>query len=189
MASKKIIKNEKLWFHSSKKTSYIPEKSADLKYNFRETRWEKGVILDEIVNEGTRLITRAPNKTFTNLSLIKTNGDEWGKRKIIHSVKVKIDKNIEDSYFDVIGYSLVQVKKEMFEVSGGGLHVSDKKYWCENQLISSPDKNLFTNSIEFNDLSYDLAEGEDFALIQDTEFRNNFLQSGRKNMFPLQNRM
>ena len=119
------------------------------------------------MNETTRVITRAPNKTFTDLSLTKTDDNEWGKRKIIHIVKVKIDKNIDDSYFDVIGYSLVQVKKEMFEQNdGGGSHVSDKKYWCGNQLISSPDKNLFTKSIEFTDLSYDLAEEEDFALIQ-----------------------
>ena len=181
MASKKIIiKNKKLWFHSSKKTSYIPEKSADLKYNFRETRWTKGVILDEIVNETTRQITRAPNKSFTDFSLTKTDDDEWGKRKIIHTVKVKIDKNIEDTYLDVVGYSLVQVKKEMFEVVGDGSCVSNKKYWCENQLISSPDKNLFTKSIEFTDLAYDLAEGEDFALIQDITFRNNFLQTGSK---------
>ena len=102
-----------------------------------------------------------------------------GKRKIIHSVKVKIDKNVKDRYSDAIGYSLVQVKKEMFEMNGAGSHVNNKKYWCKNQL-SSPDKNLFTNSIEFNDLSYDLAEGEDFALIQDIEFRNNFLQVGSK---------
>ena len=99
-------------------------------------------------------------------------------------MKVKIDKNIEDRYFDVIGYSLVQVKKEMFEATGAESHVSNKKYWFENQLISSPDKNLFTNSIEFNDLSYDLAEGEDFALIQDIEFRNNFLQTGSKKYVP-----
>ena len=95
-------------------------------------------------------------------------------------MKVKIDKNIEDTYFDVIGYSLVQVKKEMFELVGGGLHVNDKNYWCGNQLISSPDKNLFTKSIAFTDLAYDLPEGEDFALIQDITFRNNFLQSGSK---------
>ena len=74
-----IIKNKKLWFHSSKKTSYIAEKSADLKYNFHETRWTKGVILDELVNDTTRQITRAANKTFTDLSLTKTDDDEWGK--------------------------------------------------------------------------------------------------------------
>ena len=54
---------------------------VDLKYNFRETRWEKGVILDEIVDESTRQITRAANKTFTDLSLTKTDGNEWGKEK------------------------------------------------------------------------------------------------------------
>ena len=147
-------------------------------------RWTKGVILDEIVNETTRQITRAANKSFTDLFLTKTDNDEWGKRKIIHMVKVKIDKNIEDTYFDVVGYSLVQVKKEMFEVAGDGSRVSDKKYWSENQLISSPDKNLFTKSIEFTNLAYDLAEGEDFALIQDITFRNNFLQTGSKKYVP-----
>ena len=61
MSSKKIlIKNERIWFHSSKKTSYIPEKdSSTSKYNFRETRWTKGVITDDIVDESSRLITRA----------------------------------------------------------------------------------------------------------------------------------
>ena len=127
------------------------------------------------MNETTRVITRAPNKTFTDLSLTKTDDNEWGKRKIIHTVKVKIDKNIDDSYFDVIGYSLVQVKKEMFEQNDGG---------CGNHLISAPDKNLFTKSIEFTDLSYDLAEEEDFALIQDIAFRNNFLQTGSKKYAP-----
>ena len=67
-----------------------------------------------------------------------------------------------------------------YEVS----RVSNKKYWCENQLISSPDKNLFTKSIEFTNLAYDLAEGEDFALIQDITFRNNFLQTGSKKYAP-----
>ena len=39
MSSKNIlIKNERIWFHSLKKTSYIPEKDATTgKYNFRET--------------------------------------------------------------------------------------------------------------------------------------------------------
>ena len=96
---KRIInKNEKIWFHSSKKTSLIPEKGADNKYNFREACWTKGVILDGIVNEGTRQITRAQNKTFTDLSFTKTDDDEWGKRKIIHSIKVKIEKNIFKIY-------------------------------------------------------------------------------------------
>ena len=93
LTSKKIInKNEKIWFHSSKKTSYIPEKDINSKYNFREARWQKGVIVDGIVNEGTRQITRAVNKTFSDLSLTKTDDFEWGKRKIIHSIKVKIEK-------------------------------------------------------------------------------------------------
>ena len=76
MSSKKIlIKNEKIWYHSSKKTSYIPENQNSV-YNFRETRWGKGVITDSIVNEDTRYITRASNKTFTDLSLTKTTDGE-----------------------------------------------------------------------------------------------------------------
>ena len=163
MSSKKIIiKNKKLWFHSSKKTSYVPDKSANLEYEFREMGWNKGVILDELVNETTRLITRASNKTFVDLSLTKTDDNEWEKRKIIHSVKVKIDKNIDDDYADVVSYSLIQVKKEMFEQVATGSYVNDKNYWSSNQL------------------TYDLSEGEDFALIQDITFRKNFLQRGNK---------
>ena len=47
MNSKKIlIKNENLWYHSSKKTGYVPDKTANSEYEFRETGWNKGVILD-----------------------------------------------------------------------------------------------------------------------------------------------
>ena len=63
--------------------------------------------------------------------------------------------------------------------SSGSL-VSDRQNWCQNQLINSPDTNMFTNSFEFNDLMYDLSEDEDFALIQDITFKNNFLMTGSK---------
>ena len=179
MSSKKIlIRNEKIWFHSSKKTSYIPEKDSNLKYNFRGTRWEKGVITDDIVDEASRQITRASNKTFTDLSLTKTTDGEWGRRKIIHTIKIKVEKNVSVLYNDAISFSIVQVKKEMFGSSGSS--VFDKGNWCENQLIKEPDNNMFTNSVEFNNLMYDLAEDEDFALIQDIRFRNNFLKTGSK---------
>ena len=185
MTSRKIlIKNENLWYHSSRKTSYVPDKTASLEYEFRETGWNKGVILDGLVNETTRQITRAPNKTFTDLSLTKTEDDEWGKRKIIHSLQVKIEKNITDEYADVVNYSVVQVKKEMFEQIQPGSFVSDKKYWCSNQLVNSPSENMFSSSIMFTDLAYDLAEGEDFALIQDVSFKKNFLQRGSKTYVP-----
>ena len=185
MNSKKIlIKNENLWYHSSKKTGYVPDKTANLEYEFRETGWNKGVILDGLVNETTRQITRASNKTFTDLSLTKTEDDEWGKRKIIHSLQVKIEKNIADEYSDVVNYSVVQVKKEMFEQIQPGSFVSDKKYWCSNQLVNSPSENMFSSSIMFTDLAYDLAEGEDFALIQDITFKKNFLQRGSKTYVP-----
>ena len=112
MSSKKIlIKNEKIWFHSSKKTSYIPQ-IENMVYNFRETRWGKGVITDSIVNEDTRYITRASNKTFTDLSLTKTTDGEWGRRKIIHSIKVKVEKNVIGVYNDAISFSFIQVKKK-----------------------------------------------------------------------------
>ena len=119
MCSKKIIiKNKKLWFHSSKKTSYIPDKSASSEYEFREMDWNKGVILDELVNETTRQITRVSNKTFADLSLTKTDDDEWGKRKIIHSVKVKFDKNIDDNYADVVSYFSCSSKKINVRTNG-----------------------------------------------------------------------
>ena len=186
MSSKKVlIKNEKIWFHSSKKTSYIPEKDgSSSKYNFRETRWEKGVITDDIVDETSRLITRAPNKSFTDLSLIKTNDAEWGKRKIIHSIKVNIEKNIDVLYDNAISFSLVQVKRSMFTDSNPGSLVSNKQYWSNNQLINSPDNNMFSSSFEFTDLLYDLPGDEDFALIQDIAFRNNFLKTGSKKYAP-----
>ena len=183
MSSKKIlIRNEKIWYHSSKKTSYIPEKDSNLKYNFRETLWEKGVITDDIVDEASRQITRASNKTFTDLSLTKTTDGEWGRRKIIHTIKIKVEKNVSVLYNDAISFSIVQVKKEMFGSSGS--LVFDKGNWCENQLIKEPDNNMFTNSVEFNNLMYDLAEDEDFALIQDIRFRNNFLKTGSKKYAP-----
>ena len=72
MSSRKIIiKNKILWFHSSKKTGYVPDKTVNSEFEFREMGWNKGVILDELVNESTRQITRAPNKTFTDLSFNK----------------------------------------------------------------------------------------------------------------------
>ena len=183
MSSKKIlIRNEKIWYHASKKTSYIPEKDSNLKYNFRETLWEKGVITDDIVDEASRQITRASNKTFTDLSLTKTTDGEWGRRKIIHTIKIKVEKNVSVLYNDAISFSIVQVKKEMFGSSGSS--VFDKGNWCENQLIKEPDNNMFTNSVEFNNLMYDLAEDEDFALIQDITFRNNFLMTGSKKYAP-----
>ena len=110
--------------------------------------------------------------------LTKSEDGEWGKRKIIHSVKVKIEKNVDEEYADVVNYSLVQVKKEMFEQSQIGSFVSDKKYWSSNQLINSPAENMFSNSIVFTDLAYDLSEGDDFALIQDITFKKKFLQRG-----------
>ena len=184
MTSKKIlIRNEKIWFHSSKKTSYIPNKDSNSKYNFRETRWEKGVITDDIVDESSRLISRAPNKTFADLSLTKTTGVEWGRRKIIHSIKVKVEKNVSDLYNDAISFSIVQVKRQMFGSTSGSA-VSDRQNWCQNQLIKSPESNMFTNSVEFNNLMYDLSEDEDFALIQDIKFRNNFLTTGSKKYAP-----
>ena len=184
MASKKVIvKNEKFWFHSSKKTSYIPEKQNS-EYMFRETKWSKGVIIDSIVNEDTRLITRASNKTFADLSLTKTTDGEWGKRKIIHTIKVKVEKNVVDIYNDAISFSIVQVKKDMFdwfEIHGlPGSSVSNQIYWGENQLIDEPQENMFTTSMEFDNLLYDLPEDEDFALIQDITFKNNFLMTGSK---------
>ena len=109
-------------------------------------------------------------------------GVEW-MLKENNSFKVKIEKNIEDIYADAISFNLVQAKKSMFTVTGVGSRVSDKSYWCENQLITSPEKNLFSNSFEFNEL-YDLADDEDFALIQDIEFRNNFLGTGSKKKYP-----
>ena len=128
-------------FHSLKKTSYIPEKDATTgKYNFRETNWTKGVITDDIVNESSRLITRASNKTFTDLSLIKTEDDNWGKRKILHLIKVNIEKNTEAMYDDAISFLLVQVKRSMFTNSIPGSSVSNQANWSLNQLINTPQK-------------------------------------------------
>ena len=183
MALKILNRNEKIWFHSSKKTSYIPQKDSNGTYNFRETRWEKGVITDLIVNEDSRQITRAANKTFTDLSLTKTDVG-WGRRKIIHSIKIKVDKNVSVLYNDAISFSLVQVKKSMFDSNVVGSFVSDKQNWSENQLIKEPENNMFNNSVDFDNLMYDLAEDEDFALIQDIRFRNNFLITGSKKYAP-----
>ena len=62
--------------------------------------------------------------------------------------------------------------------------ITDKGYWAENQLIKEPENNMFTNSVEFDNLMYDLSEDEDFALIQDIKFRNNFLTTGSKKYAP-----
>ena len=57
-----IRKNEKIWYHSSKKTGYIPIKDNS-KYGFRDELWQKGFIIDEIVDENTCMINRAADKT------------------------------------------------------------------------------------------------------------------------------
>ena len=84
-----------------------------------------------MVNESSRFITRASNKTFTDLSLIKTNDNEWGKRKIIHSIKINIEKNIEEIYSDAISFSLVQVKRSMLTDLTPGSLVSNKANWSK----------------------------------------------------------
>ena len=43
---------------------------------------------------------------------------------------------------------------------------------------------MFNTSFEFNNLLYDLPGDEDFALIQDVEFTNNFLTTGSKKYAP-----
>ena len=43
---------------------------------------------------------------------------------------------------------------------------------------------MFTNSVTFDNLMYDLSENEDFALIQDITFRNHFLMTGSKKYAP-----
>ena len=111
---------------------------VDGKLFFREVSI-LGVIIDDIVNESSRLITRASNETFTDLSLIKTADDNWGKRKIIHSIKVNIEKN---TYNDAISFSLVQVKRSMFTNSIPGSLVSNQANWSLNQLINTPQKNV-----------------------------------------------
>ena len=62
MAKKIILKNEKIWYHSSKQTGYIPIKDNS-KYGFRDELWQKGFIIDEIVDENTCMINRAADKT------------------------------------------------------------------------------------------------------------------------------
>ena len=49
------------------------------------------------------------------------------KRKIIHSIKVNIEKNIDVLYDDAISFSLVQVKRSMFTDSTPGSSVSNKQ--------------------------------------------------------------
>ena len=39
---------------------------------------------------------------------------------------------------------------------------------------------MFNTSFEFNNLMYDLPGDEDFALIQDIKFTNNYMISGSK---------
>ena len=39
---------------------------------------------------------------------------------------------------------------------------------------------MFNTSFEFNDLMYDLPDDEDFALIQNIKFTNNYLTTGSK---------
>ena len=43
---------------------------------------------------------------------------------------------------------------------------------------------MFSSSFEFTDLLYDLPGDEDFALIQDITFRNNFSKTGSKKYAP-----
>ena len=178
MAKTIILKNEKTWYHSSKKTGYIPIKDNS-KYGFREQSWQKGVIIHEIVDENTRKINRAADKTFADLSLTKSSSVvEWNKRKIIHDIKIKIEKTCEKLYEDAIEFSIIQQKKSMFEhVMGSYISIHDN--WTEKQLvISTPRNSMFTSSIDFTELNYDL--DEDFALIKKIEFTDNYLSTNGK---------
>ena len=141
---------------------------------------ENGVITDDIVNEDTRFITCASDKKFTDLSLTKTGDNDWGKRKIIHSIKVNIEKNTAVLYDDAVSFSIIKVKRSMFTESSIGSLVSNTPNWSLNQLIKSPQRDMFNTSFEFNDLMYDLPDDEDFALIQNIKFANNYLTTGSK---------
>ena len=112
-------------------------------------------MIDEIVDENIRKINRAVDKTFSGLSLTK-----WNKRKIIHDIKIKIEKNCEKLYEDAIEFSIVQVKKSMFEHVMGS-YISNHDNWSEKQLlISTPRNSMLTSSIDFTGLNYDLDEDE-----------------------------
>ena len=65
-------------------------------------------------------------------------------------------KNGEKLYEDAIEFSIVQVKKSMFEHVTGSF-ISDHDNWTEKQLvISTPRNSMFTSSIDFTGLNYDL---------------------------------
>ena len=66
----------------------------------------------------------------------------------------------------------------MFTESSIGSLVSNTPNWSLNQLIKSPQRNMFNTSFEFNDLMYDLPDDED--LIQNIKFINNYLTTGSK---------
>ena len=66
----------------------------------------------------------------------------------------------------------------MFEhVMGSYISIHDN--WTEKQLvISTPRNSMFTSSIDFTELNYDL--DEDFALIKKIEFTDNYLSTNGK---------
>ena len=115
MGSKKItLKHLNLFFHDGVRAGYYPDKQLiDSKnvYLFREVSWGKGVIID--VDQATLKINRNADKSFQLFSLTK-NEIDWNKRKIIHKIEIKLDKNIEDEYSDCLSYSIVRVKKDIF---------------------------------------------------------------------------
>ena len=55
--------------------------------------------------------------------------------KITHEIKIKIDKNCNALYDDAISFSLIQVKKIMFQRGAIGSFVDDTTYRSKNQLI------------------------------------------------------
>lgn len=71
-----------MYFHDVNKAGFFPDKvnygtQCNI-YIFRETSWEKGVILT--VDERSRAITRNSDKSFLLLSLTK-NSVDWEKTK------------------------------------------------------------------------------------------------------------
>ena len=65
-------------------------------------------------------------------------------------------KNCEKLYEDTIEFSIIQVNKSMFEHVTGS-YISNHDNWKEKQfVISTPRNSMFTSSIDFTGLNYDL---------------------------------
>lgn len=148
---------------------------------FRQKKWDLGIITSDIVDFGSGVITRAPNNTFDDISLTMPlslkavkNWDarlatDWGKRKIIHNVKIDVEKNCPGNEA-ACSFSIVQVKKKVIDWYLVGSWVDPVNGLVSTeQMITDP-----TQFPKFNDnINIDMPWDEDLVLIDNVNLNND----------------